>query len=1030
MFLLFLVIERINLVGTWSETSPAQESEEFFYQLHPELLTKVRPTLELNENVTIEQMLQLLAFSVDKKILSLLNVTLNMKYFNPSALSRIQKEHNENEINRKNVTLRGWGAIENRQRIDISKDFQLKMLQISTTKNSFEEKISSLAMLAEDTHKYWDLISKQQPVQHREYYTFYPSKKPFSSVNGRVTRMDPHEILEAIIQEYKTSNVLKDLNITNRQFLTQKPSKTLHHYTDILPEAPILENYDIGKNRPNWAKTLKISKDFNSFLKYKENLVEIQIFIRVGSKMARPLVEFAENEANNGRPFKFHIFLFGNMSDPTEAKWVTCFWKMCDNVGIRSGIIFLHQALNIGLKRAYKMSQCDLKWRKVNTLLKDEWIMKRAKRCEAFCNEKGITDWAVSINGEFMKEDFPVESLLERALLEAKRIQDAMNDGLNPDKVSFPDWFKSDSILINGTRPPIDIKPEHRITLSNKRSSDIVNALIDLHTFDEDPKLEENKVPVFAIGTTIPELTINSSLYTLTYLNSTTGNIKSVFDDAKLIIGPFKFDKLEKDQIEYVIKYVNYSYHMNLAGLNPIQRHYIEMWRSDASFTNQKRKPRPQINEKGIIRSRQTPVTWNIITNPSSADIWPMLELMKLLANCELVGVDFVPAVEASFSDGAKSISTGCYKPAFLEDSVEVQDVRHSIISRSYQWEMQHQKGKWTVLGVIFEGFVSQKTPALVKIGDEVRKPFENGYFAAVLKPGYNKAEGFNVDHISVNSLVSRIESFEGGSVPASMPNSDSNVDLYTFCWNQQSFYRQMQMIYTFYANVSKTKLTREPRLFIIDPWISVLNQKITTVFLPLYFPSFALKPTSLLWYVKTAKYFYVGLMLPTDANNIIFADESVVFRGDASRMARVNWNGAAVAAPLSSSNNKGRQCENWDYKRLTMGRPFHNAALLCFRQSAWVEQSGAEKYLKLASIREKGRTTIGYGDDEYFNLLQLHVQCITLPEGTAFCSAINNKKLARTAIAHVRCEDKSEKLLGIRPQKLFDKSYEFFEEL
>ena len=1023
--------------GAWKDTTAAEEAFEFFDYLHPEYLENesVPNILKENQNSDIETVLKSLSSHVDNKILSLLNVTLQMKYFNPKALTRLQKS--KQQINRQNVSLRGWGYVQPTFQRDTNRVFQLKMLEYSLKQHNFEEKINTLSKITENINQYWNEIDNERSIKESQYYTFFPSKKSFFSVNGRKTTSDVHEILDAIIQEYKTNNILKELNIQNKQFLTQKPAKQVHHFTALCDNPPILEMYDAPKHRGNFAKTLnKQNKDYLSFLKYKENLVDIQIFMNVHSKMTLPLLYFAQQAANEQKPFKMHLFLFGNLSNPVDAQWITCFWKMCDNVGVRNGATFLEEAYKMGLKKAYKRTQCDMKWSQVPTLLKNEWIMKRVKKTDEYCKNHNITDWAVSINGEFYFDNPPFEHLLERALLEAKRLQNALNDGVSLDKANFPDWYKSDSILISGLRPPIEIDSSNIISLPDIQTRHIVKSIQELHSNDERKSLLSPLTTVYTIGYNVENNPANygkllNSIYTLDAL---TESQKIVFgEDKKTIVGPFKFDReLSVDQISYLLKYINISYHHKLMHVTPMQVHFIEIWRSYNGFIKQKRAVRPQINERGIVRSRQTGVTFTAIINPIDMQICPILEFMKLLSNCELVGVDFLPCVEAETKESVRLISQGIYYPAFTQDYVDIPSTKHCFVLSPSHWSLELSNGKWSVLGVIYEGYVSSNLPDdwLIRVDKEIRKPFQqNSYFVMVIPPGIHNSDGLNCDSVSVEFFYPHKDFYRKGIKSATKPEPNQNTDLYTFCWNQNSYFRQIQMIYTFYANFSSAKVNnRRPHLLLIDPWISILHSNITVNYLPYYIPPGLQQPQSTLWYVKMAKFYYVGTILPTEIDNVIFADESIVFRGDASRLSRVDWRNASLCAVIASSSDKGKPWGDFGYKSLLMGRPYHNSALICFKQSSYIMQRGAEHYLHMAIIREQAKKTLGNGDDEYLNLLQLQIQFLSLPEGTTFCSSNNNKKYASTAIAHVRCTDQSEKLFGTRPKKLFDQSKEYFD--
>lgn len=1021
LFLIFSVLAfsyDMILTGEWGDTFPSEEAYEFFEYLHPEYLNIVAPILKEKQRATSSEIISSLPSAIPSKIVTLLMFALQTRYFNPRAITKVKEP-------RPNVTLNMWGAVKREWGQKIDENQILKILQVAVNDGSYIEKIEKLGSIVENFMGYYDLINKATIGNDTEKWTYFPSKTQFAAVNGRVVKMDAMEVVHAIFQEYKLSNTIKHFGITNQAFLYQRPGRQVHHVTRMLEHAPILEYHEQWKNRlTHWAKKLSQSKDYTGFLKYKDNLAEVQIFMRVGNPVIPYVMETIRNFANAQYPARFHMFLFGNWSDPNERLFTTAFWRVCDNTGARIGATFLYEASTMGLKKAYKRTTCDTRWRKIKNLHEDQFIGSRMNNTWKYCMDRNITQFAYNVNGEFFYDDPLFEKITERMMLVSKQVNQAMKLGLDTEKVSFPDWFQSDGIKIE-TTIPLEITASNRITISDKNAGIVENAIDSLYNgvqnIPED-QINSSKVSVFTIGYKINDT--NCSHVMTNYKESVDEHVKKLFgQNVKTIVGPFVFDEeLTPEQIEYCAIRTNYTYHHGLNFGNIKQRHFIEIFRAEEDFAKRKRANRPPVNQKSVIMSRQGQVNFRLIANPAYRTIWPMIGVMRMLAQVESVGVEFYPSAVATNPENDRQISSGRYYSAFGTGVVSFDQPHNIGIDRPQSWELKHINGKWTVPGIVVTGYVNS---SMIRIGPEYRKPLSDGYFAAVLPPGSHSCQGFEDNLFYVDSFVPTLKIYRPGKSVDRVPRND-NSGLYMFMWYPDSYWRAKWPIYTFYANVS-----RSCPLLLIDPFVSIVApHDITTIFLPNFVPHFSPKPTSNLMFVKTAKYYYPGMILPSNIDKVIFADEALVFRGDATRLSRVDWKNASVCAIESNDNKKTNPINSWTLKTMRLGRPYHSPALICFCVSAYIEQGGPEVYLDLMTTKARAKNTMGYGDEEYMNIIQLKIQFLTLPQETLFNANFMKRKQAKYALAHVRSADKSDKYLGTRIPQLNREIDGFFKEL
>ena len=135
-FLIFLKFiysnQKIELLGDWEESNPIIESIIFFKKFHPELLDLIEAKLNKNLNFSRNDILFLLKDSISIQILKLLNISLQLKFFHPAAVSK-----NPFNNNKKYSNLRGWGISIKNNTFNINIDHFFPKLLYFLNNNNF-----------------------------------------------------------------------------------------------------------------------------------------------------------------------------------------------------------------------------------------------------------------------------------------------------------------------------------------------------------------------------------------------------------------------------------------------------------------------------------------------------------------------------------------------------------------------------------------------------------------------------------------------------------------------------------------------------------------------------------------------------------------------------------------------------------------------------------------------------------------------------------------------------------------------------
>jgi hypothetical protein len=152
----------------------------------------------------------------------------------------------------------------------------------------------------------------------------------------------------------------------------------------------------------------------------------------------------------------------------------------------------------------------------------------------------------------------------------------------------------------------------------------------------------------------------------------------------------------------------------------------------------------------------------------------------------------------------------------------------------------------------------------------------------------------------------------------------------------------------------------------------------------------------------------------------VLFIDQAGILRGDVAVFRKLDLEGAVAAAPvISLSKDKGHYWNQYDYQAARFKRPFHSTAMVYIDVEKWRQTKAGDAYRHLYSAWRNYQLSYGQIDDDLFNLLQLNIQFVTLPENTAFCPKQSDRSLAEKAFSIMICDSDAVEILGKEYQEL-----------
>jgi hypothetical protein len=303
----------------------------------------------------------------------------------------------------------------------------------------------------------------------------------------------------------------------------------------------------------------------------------------------------------------------------------------------------------------------------------------------------------------------------------------------------------------------------------------------------------------------------------------------------------------------------------------------------------------------------------------------------------------------------------------------------------------------------------------LMKIGETWKAPLrENGYFQVMLPVGSYPLIGAVEREFLVDSFVPHPVFYRADGSKVEM-DIDPTINVLTFIMDDTWLDTTKAMLYLVESNT-----TGHVKLWLVDDGKTASFQNVAYEILPNYWPYFMVKPLEALLQWKSWKFALAEVYLPANAQ-VVFIDHSVLFRGDLSRFHKVDMRNAVAAAPVLTTSWWHQRNQPWmqrNARRLRMDRPCHTVSLVFFRIDAWRREAGP-LFRSMLAEKELGNQFMGVVDEDLFNILQLKVQVLSLPEDVAYCCQRSPEKLARKAVGVVLCTTESARRSGIRLEKL-----------
>jgi hypothetical protein len=295
-----------------------------------------------------------------------------------------------------------------------------------------------------------------------------------------------------------------------------------------------------------------------------------------------------------------------------------------------------------------------------------------------------------------------------------------------------------------------------------------------------------------------------------------------------------------------------------------------------------------------------------------------------------------------------------------------------------------------------------------VRIGTQARRPLDNGFFFTYLPVGRHSAQGLVESSVLVDRLLPGLR-WVRPSTEKVVVIPDSRLHVLSFIINPESENYTRMMLYTLQANV-----TCDFKLWLINGFRTGLPRSVDTEIIPAFWPTFLPPPPDGIQLCKAGRFALLDLFMPVDVTHVLFLDQSAFLRGDGAIFQRFDLEDGVCAAPLiSSSQDKSHYWNIHEFQVARFKRPFHSTSLVWIDMKRWREAKASDVYRNLYSAAIRYRQVLVQIDDDLFNLMQLDVQVITLPEQTAFCPRHNDRNLAGTAFAHMICDQESTEVLG-----------------
>jgi hypothetical protein len=999
MVLVFALIclKAVRFRGDWSESSRRDEAVALFEEINPPFAA---PVQNLLRDVPDDSgsILSALRGKIPDHILGLVNLSLSLRFFHPKCAVRNPQPGSP--------FLHGWSIEGPGPTFSVHdiKTIHYKLIS-ALARVPAESQFRLTRSAAVDLGQIHGTINGTDVIQEIvDGLKSISVDARLSTINGRWTNTDPFHILDSLIQEYKLSKCYD----YSRATLHSRAWRQTYHWTEPPPDAPKLESHDWWRIYQSWPENPEMSRvESWSFLATRKQLASVHIFFTIRSPESAALLEWAEEIALENRPIHLYMCLVADLNNKTEKHIAYSWIQSVDYLGTRNACVFMIDGFKRGFKSAYGATLPSVSWRNLMKEVPNSTLEARFLTLQKWAKDRQIDDVAVMVNGEFIQERPIFQSVQNKALGVARRLQDATKEGeiANWSETDIKSWYTQHAFEYNRAVYPLRISFKNYLTIASL-PMDVLSGIAD--------KLASVAVPTLL---KVP-LISHDRLLQLSLTDDERRFLRLSGSEPVTIVGNLIFKSILHDtELDYAVRCVHFTFCVdNLEESLSTKQLLLSLFlRSTMALEGIRRGEPPIIGRSRlpIIEIHPTlPVVWRIVADPLAPEMRPVFDFVGHVVDAAAARVVLTPAIRAAeYAEVPAHFEkrfhlTVTSEPANVPDSFDMGQVH-----APFNWQFRRSDN--IVHKLI--GFGFSDSIDLMKIGEAWKAPLqENGYFQVMLPVGRYSMIGAVEREFFVDSFVPHPVFYRADGSKMAM-DIDPTINVLTFMIDNSWLDTTKAMLY-----LAESNTTSRVKLWLVEDSNTVSFQNVSYEILPNYWPYYMVKPSETLLQWKSWKFALAEVYLPANAQ-VIFLDHSVLFRGDLSRFHRIDMQNAVAAAPVLTASWWHQRNQPWmqrNARRLRMDRPCHTVDLVFFRIDAWRREAGP-LFRRMLAEKELGNQVMGLVDADLFNILQLRVQVMSLPEDVAYCCDRSPEKLARTAVGVILCTGESARRSGIRLEKL-----------
>jgi hypothetical protein len=656
---------------------------------------------------------------------------------------------------------------------------------------------------------------------------------------------------------------------------------------------------------------------------------------------------------------------------------------------------------------------------------------------QAYIEKYNITNFTASVNGQVIRE-YPVFRALRSAILaQGNRFLACARQGEITNATDFGRFVKENGLLVESLVPPLKIDIGNRFSIDQLLFS-TVQETVELFAQSQSGRAFTNpkkkyQIPVLYFDPgedwQIDPTGVPCEIRVAKNGTITNQAVRELLRLArtKTMVGPLLFDHhLTHTELDYALRWVEAAFVDGAAAtLNSSQLNFVLMWRSSQGLQGVQRGIQMDLPSAATIRvPGDTSLEWSICDDIFNERFRMTVEMAVHVAELGIAEVSVLPVVPVGQVLFPAHFHSG-FVPVITVDGIS-EDHPSAVIATPPGWVREakpHEAHSMVITAVTQIGVAPGVR--VVAIGGQAKAPLDNGYFVFTKPIGSFSAQGVREKTVFVFSLLPKIHFFTPANESVNYTTDENRLHVLSFATKAGLENQTKTMMYTLMANVSIPV-----KLWLLDGLRSGVPDQFDTEILPRFWPSFLPVLSDTVQYYKAARLALLDLLLPLDVSHVLLVDPTAVFRGDAAVFKRLDLENAVCAAPLISSSKKKTLYWNvHEFVTARFKRPFHSTTLVWIDLRRWRERNAGDIFRTLYTRTINSRDFVGQIDDDIFNLLQLDIQVITLPEETTFCSSRNgDRSKAANAFAIMTCDPETEDLLGKELTKLRDAAYLYFQ--